>query len=80
MYSSRTSIIWLGNLGVSLKMRINYMHCCLSITYVSGVDQGVVYPFDYPAYSVIRPSCGTKVSRFYNVQKKKNTCENVILD
>ncbi len=25
------------------------------------VDQGVVYPFDYPAYSVIRPASGTKV-------------------
>ncbi len=36
-----------------------HMHCCLSIKWV---DQGVVYPFDYPVYSVIRPASGTKVS------------------
>ncbi len=36
-----------------------HMHCCLSIKWV---DQGVVYPFDYLAYSVIRPASGTKVS------------------
>ena len=34
-------------------------HCCLSIKWV---DQGVVYLFDYPAYSLIRPASGTKVS------------------
>ncbi len=34
------------------------LHCCLSLKFV---DQGVVYPFDYPAYSV-RPASETKVS------------------
>ncbi len=31
-----------------------HIHCCLSIKWV---DQGVVYPFDYP---VIRPASGTQ--------------------
>ena len=33
------------------------LHCCL----IKWADQGVVYPFDYPAYSVSRPASGTKV-------------------
>ena len=37
----------------------NQWHCCLSIKWV---DQGVVYLFDYPAYSLIWPASGTKVS------------------
>ncbi len=36
-----------------------HIHCCLSIKWV---DQGVVYPIDYPDYSVIRHGSGTKVS------------------
>ncbi len=31
----------------------NQWHCCSSIKWV---DQGVVYLFDYPAYSLIRPA------------------------
>ena len=34
-------------------------HCCLLIKWL---DQGVVYLFYYPAYSVIRPASGTNVS------------------
>ncbi len=42
-------------------------HCCMFINKVGGclsikwVDQGVVYLFNYPVYSVIRPASGTKM-------------------
>ncbi len=29
---------------------------------IKWVDQGVVYLFNYPVYSLIRPASGTKVS------------------
>ena len=64
---SRTSIIRYPAWQFSLKMGVStavtmdtgmfifcacadaHMHCCLSIKWV---DQGVVYPFDYPAYQL----------------------------
>ena len=39
-----------------------HIHCCLSIQWV---EQGVVYPFNYPAYSAIRPALEPRCPRFY---------------
>ncbi len=55
-----------------------HMHCCLSIKWV---DQGVVYPFDYPVYSVISsqrlgPRCmsGNRGSTVYGMNRYAHFC------
>ena len=50
-----------GHKNLYLLCMRRHPHALLFINkIIKWVDQGVVYPFDYPVYSVIRPASGTR--------------------